>query len=258
MSRLESVLERVARGELAPADALALLQQESDLGFAKLDLGRDRRCGDGEVVFCPGKSPDQAAAIAAELLARNGRVLLTRVEPAQRQALERSLPDARWHEAARCVTIGGDAPERIGRVTILTGGTADLAVAEEAAVTARFCGAHVELIPDVGVAGLHRLLSRLEMVRRSDVVIVAAGMDGALASVVSGLVRCPVVAVPTSAGYGASFGGIAPLLTMLNACAGGVAVVNIDNGFGASYLAARICRTAAAYLRADPTATTPP
>ncbi len=242
MTRLEEILARVARGELAPEQAAQLLAPEQDLGFAKLDLARGARCGEGEIVFGTGKTPQQAAAIARELHARSGRVLLTRVSEEHHAAVRELLPDAQWHAPARCITAGNGAAVRLGRAALLTGGTADLPVAEEAALTARFCGLEVELCADVGVAGLHRLLARLEAVRRADVVIVVAGMDGALPSVVAGLVERPVIAVPTSVGYGASFGGLAALLTMLNACAAGVAVVNIDNGFGAGYLAATICR----------------
>jgi NCAIR mutase (PurE)-related protein len=229
----------------AAASRVAALSEE-DLGFARVDHQRAARCGFPEVVFGQGKSPEQCVAVARAVAARSGRVLVTRCTPDVARALLRALPGARWERAARCVVAEpGGPPPRGGRVVVVSAGTSDLPVAEEARVTAEACGAVVEVLHDCGVAGLHRLLSRADRLRGAAVVVVVAGMEGALASVVGGLVDAPVVAVPTSIGYGASFGGLAALLAMLNSCAAGVAVVNIDNGFGAGFLAGRIARAAA-------------
>jgi NCAIR mutase (PurE)-related protein len=243
---LRRLLERVRTGECNIDDAVRTvhsLPQAHELPFATIDHDRARRCGFPEVVFCQGKLPAHAAAIAVEILSRSDRLLMTRAEPAHAAAVLARLPHAVHHERARCITVTPtelhELPER-GHVAIVSAGTADLGVAEEAAVTLRLAGNRVEHFVDVGVAGLHRLLRRLDEIRRANVVIVVAGMEGALASVLAGLVDMPVVAVPTSIGYGASFGGVAALLSMLNSCAAGVAVVNIDNGFGAGYLASQI------------------
>lgn len=215
----------------------------SDLGFAQVDLARGARTGFGEVIFGAGKTPEQVAAIAGEILAREQRVLVTRVGAAHHAALAAVFPDAQHHELARCATIVRVArPKRPGTIAIISAGTSDLPVAEEAAITAEIMGNNVARIHDVGVAGLHRLLRRLDEIRRANVLIVAAGMEGALPSVVAGLVERPVIAVPTSIGYGASFGGLAALLGMLNSCGSGVTVVNIDNGFGAAFAATQINR----------------
>ncbi len=237
----------MARGELDPGhavEALARLPFES-AGGVLADTHRAVRTGEAEAVFCPGKTPAQAAA-AFEALARGGGpVLATRADDEQARAVLAAVPDATHEPQARMVVLAGPPVAR-GDVAVVCAGTSDLPVAEEAAVTAAALGAAVERIHDVGVAGLHRLLAHLERLRRADVVIVVAGMEGALPSVVAGMVDAPVVAVPTSVGYGASFGGLAPLLAMLNACAPGVAVVNIDNGFGAAVVAARQLRRRAA------------
>lgn len=216
-----------------------------DLGFAKLDHARAGRCGRPEVIFCEGKTPEEVAVIAARLTAAAGYVLGTRASREQFDAVARELPAARYHERARCLTCG-EAPASGGAfaVGILSAGTADLAVAEEAAVTLAAFGQRVERIYDVGVAGLHRLMARMDAVRACGVLIVVAGMEGALPSVVSGLVDRPVIAVPTSIGYGASFGGLAALLGMLTSCGSKVTVVNIDNGFGAACAADAILRLA--------------
>ncbi len=214
----------------------------ADLGFARLDLGRAGRTGLAETVYAPGKTPEQLAAIVAELLRRHGAALATRVTPGQAEALAAAGLDGEYDPLARTYVCGTPPAPTLGTVCVCTGGTGDLPVAEEAARCAAFFGARVAREPDVGVAGLHRLLARLEAIRAADVVIAVAGMEGALPGVVAGLVAAPVVAVPTSVGYGASFRGLAPLLTMVNACAEGVTVVNIDNGFGAAAAAVRMLR----------------
>jgi len=218
------------------------LFKEEDLGFAKLDHHRSLRNGFPEVVFGQGKTREQVVAIACSLAAAGSTVLVTRTNKEVYQAVAARLP-AQFNELARTIVVpAGEITPTGGRVAILSAGTADLPVAEEAAVTATVMGNEVERIFDVGVAGIHRLLDRLELIRQADVVIAVAGMEGALASVVAGLVDRPVIAVPTSIGYGANFGGLAALLAMLNSCATGVGVVNIDNGFGAAALATAITR----------------
>jgi len=245
-ARLRALLEQVRAGELDVDGALAALQPAAaatkDLGFANVDHDRARRCGFPEVVFCQGKQPAEAAAIAREILRQSDVVLLTRADQTHAAAVRAALPEAVFHERARCLTVERAARPRTGLVAVVAAGTADLPVAEEAAVTADIAGARVERHFDVGVAGLHRLLARLERIRAANVVIAVAGMEGALASVLAGQLSRPVIAVPTSVGYGASFGGLAALLAMLSACAAGVGVVNIDNGFGAGYLAALVNR----------------
>lgn len=215
--------------------------------LANLDLGRARRRGYPEAVFCQGKTPGQVAAIAARLRRQAGEVpsLFTRAGDDHARAVLTELPEARHYPDAGLLAWPPQPPAPTGgSVLTVTAGTSDLPAAREAQLTAAYLGRRSDLIADVGVAGLHRILARLEELRAADAVVVAAGMDGALPSVVAGLVEAPVVALPTSVGYGAAFGGIAPLLTMLNACAPGVAVVNIDNGYGAGHLAAQITRYA--------------
>jgi pyridinium-3,5-biscarboxylic acid mononucleotide synthase len=214
-----------------------------DLGsFASLDLGRAARRGYPEAVYCAGKTLEQVAAIAAAVRARADVVtLFTRADATHAKAILNELPDAHHDTDAALLAWPPVPPEPAGGlVVVVAAGTSDLPVAREALQTARYLGRATELVVDVGVAGLHRVLARLDLLRRARVIVVAAGMDGALPSVVAGLVAAPVVAVPTSVGYGAAFGGLAPLLAMLNACAPGVAVVNIDNGYGAGHLAAQI------------------
>lgn len=213
-----------------------------DLRFAQVDHDRAERCGFPEVVFCPGKSPAEAAAIAAAIAARAGRVLCTRVDAEQATALLSAIPGAAHHPRARTVSYEREPRPRFGKVAVVAAGTADLPVAEEAMVTADALGCAVELHADLGVAGLHRLLARLQAIRAARVVIAVAGMEGALPSVLAGLVASPVIAVPTSTGYGVGLGGLAALGTMLNSCAAGVTCVNIDNGFGAGYAAALVNR----------------
>ncbi len=216
-----------------------------DLGFAKVDHARGARCGRPEVIFCEGKTPAEVADIAARIVEESGYLLGTRASREQFEAVAGKLPAAEYHERARCITCGsapGSGSDLV--VGILSAGTADLAVAEEAAVTLAAFGQRVERIYDVGVAGLHRLMDRVEVVRACGVLIVVAGMEGALPSVVAGLVERPVIAVPTSVGYGAAFGGLAALLGMLTSCGSKVTVVNIDNGFGAACAADAILRLA--------------
>ncbi|WP_106401846.1 nickel pincer cofactor biosynthesis protein LarB [Actinocorallia populi] len=210
--------------------------------FTRLDHDRTARRGYPEAVYCAGKTPEQVRAIAAELRERRtGVALFTRADPEHARAVLAELPDARHDTQARLVAWPPDPPETSGGlVAVLAAGTSDLPIAREAELTARYLGRPCELVADVGVAGLHRVLACLDLLRSARAIVVAAGMDGALPSVVAGLVSAPVVALPTSVGYGAAFGGLAPLLSMLNACSPGVAVVNIDNGYGAGHLAAQI------------------
>ncbi|MFH1024340.1 MAG: nickel pincer cofactor biosynthesis protein LarB [Planctomycetota bacterium] len=248
---LERLLRDVRAGRLPIAGALVKLRALpfTDLGFATVDTHRAIRCGLPEVVFCLNKTPVMTAGIARTLAATGNNVLLTRATAAHYRAVSRRLPKARWHAIARAITITRKPvrPARPG-ILIITAGTADLPAAEEARVTAEIMGNRVRAIHDVGVAGIHRLLRHVEMIQSARVLVVAAGMEGALPSVVGGLVARPVIALPTSIGYGASFGGVAALLAMLNSCAAGVSVVNIDNGFGAGYLAGLI-NSAAATMR---------
>lgn len=245
-SALRALLTAVAEGQRSPDDALATLTDPAsgyvDLGFAKVDVDRARRRGIPEVIYAPGKTAEHIARIAATLHGEGQRVLATRIEPEIAAAVRDALPGLPLvHDAeARCIYLDADEdPEDHGRGTILVvaAGTSDRPVAAEAALVARLCGNRVETLHDVGVAGLHRLLAHLDTLRAANVVIVVAGMEGALPSVVAGLVDRPVVGVPTSVGYGANFGGISALLGMLNGCAAGLTVVNIDNGFGAAYAA---------------------
>lgn len=242
---LEKLLSDVALHRLTPQAALERLQTlpYEDLGFAKVDHHRALRRGFPEIIFGAGKTPAQIARIVAAIAGHGQSALVTRATPEAYEEVRREQPQARYDEVARCILLQTAAPEALpGRVALVCAGTSDLPVAEEAAVTLEFLGATVEKIYDAGVAGLHRLLSRLPAIREADVVIAVAGMEGALPSVVAGLVDVPVIAVPTSVGYGASFQGLAALLGMLSACASGIAVVNIDNGFGAGFMAALILR----------------
>ena len=240
---LRDLLERVARGEVTPAEASEeLAQLPFKVGDGVMaDTHRALRTGEAEAVYCAGKTAEQAAAAFSALATGMGPVLATRASDEHVRAIVAAVPSAVHHAVARMVVLPG-APRERGAVAVVCAGTSDLPVAEEAAVTAEALGARVARVHDVGVAGLHRLLGRVGVLRSAGVVIAVAGMEGALPSVVAGLVAAPVIAVPTSVGYGAAFGGLAPLLAMLNACAPGVGVVNIDNGFGAGLLAARILR----------------
>ena len=241
---LKHLLEAVREGKIPVDSAVSRLEEPmiADLGFATLDLHRKTRCGFPEVILAEGKTNEWAAG-AVRCLAEVGQdVFATRVSEPQSEYLRAHFPTAEQDRLAR--TFWLPTPDyksrNLGRICVVTAGTGDLPVAQEAVVTARVMGANTELIADVGVAGIHRVLRHRETMTAADVVIVVAGMDGALPSVVGGLVDCPVIAVPTSIGYGASFGGVAALLTMLNCCSAGVAVVNIDAGFKAGYVAARI------------------
>jgi NCAIR mutase (PurE)-related protein len=242
--RVRDLLAGVADGSLsidAALDALAFEPAEG-MSFATIDHHRALRQGFPEVIFGPGKTPEQIEAIAARLTARGDGFLATRLDPKASRRLRARFPMVEVNDLARTAYLAGQQPPPAGRGTVLviTAGTSDLPVAEEAAVTLRAAGDCVERLTDVGVAGIHRVLAHRDRLLGAAVIIVIAGMDGALASVVGGLVRTPVIAVPTSVGYGAAFDGLAPLLTMLNSCAAGVAVVNIDNGFGAAMAASRI------------------
>ena len=240
--RLRTLLQAVHDGKMDIDQAVQALRPSTDLNFAVVDHDRQQRTGLPEVVFCQGKRPADAAAIAASIVERSQRVLLTRADPAHAQAVSELLPDAVHHERARCVTVDRLEQPKHGLVAIVAAGTADLPVAAEAAVTAEFAGCQIEQHIDVGVAGLHRLVARIPQIRQATCTVAVAGMEGALPSVLAGLVDHPVIAVPTSIGYGAHLEGLAPLLAMMNSCAAGVAVVNIDNGFGGGYLAAQIGR----------------
>jgi NCAIR mutase (PurE)-related protein len=216
-----------------------------NLGFARVDTDRKRRRGFPEVIFCAGKTAEEVLAISQTILESDGMVLGTRATQEHFEAVSREISDARFHERARCITIERNPlPKLTGTVGVICAGTSDLPVAEEAAVTLEIFGNQVERICDVGVAGIHRLLAVREHLEKCNVLIVVAGMEGALPSAVAGLVSKPIIAVPTSVGYGANFGGLAALLGMLNSCGSGVTVVNIDNGFGAAYAAAAINRLA--------------
>jgi NCAIR mutase (PurE)-related protein len=243
-SEAAQLLEKYRAGKASREAVLQAFQAApiANLGFAAVDTHRALRNGFPEVIFGAGKTPVQVVKIAAKLVDRNGRVLVTRVTAEQARAVRRKFKQAVHHEMGRCITIEKKKPlaKRPNPIAVICAGTSDLPVAEEAAITAEIMGNRVERIWDVGVAGLHRLLARLETIQRANVLVVVAGMEGALPSVVAGLVAKPVIAVPTSIGYGASFGGLAALLGMLNSCGSGVTVVNIDNGFGAGFAASQI------------------
>jgi pyridinium-3,5-biscarboxylic acid mononucleotide synthase len=243
MQHLKEILSQVAGGTLPVEDAVRQLASLEDLGFARVDTERLRRCGLTEVIYGPGKTPDHFRRICLALIKAGQNVLATRVSAEQVAALREAAPSAVYHPTARALTVDvAPLPAPAGRVAVVCAGTSDLPVAEEAALTAERMGARVDRIRDVGVAGLHRLVKQLDAIRAARVVVAVAGMEGALPSVIGGLVRSPVIAVPTSVGYGANLGGIAALLAMLNSCAPGVTVVNIDNGFGAGVAAALINR----------------
>ena len=239
-SDIRMLLEAVKTGETSVEDALLELKKApfEDIGYAKVDLHRKVRQGAAEVIYGAGKTPEQIAGIVDTML-QNGqqRILITRMSQDAADYVNARHP-LNYHKESRCGIIGQmPEPSGIGKIVIATGGTSDIPVAEEAALTAEILGSEVVRLYDVGVSGVHRLLAHMELIMGATVIIAIAGMEGALASVVGGLADCPVIAVPTSVGYGASFGGISALLSMLNSCASGVSVVNIDNGFGAGYLA---------------------
>ena len=240
---IQELLEAVRDGRLDVSEGMERLRSWPfrDLGHTHLDTHREHRCGQPEVVYGAGKTPQQILEIASAILEHHDRLLVTRASPEAARVVALEIPHARFDEIARTITVEpeGGVEER-GLVLVVCAGTSDLPVAREAAITARMCGARVETLNDVGVAGIHRLLAHTTKLQSAEALVVVAGMEGALPSVVGGLVDAPVIAVPTSVGYGASFGGVAALLAMLNSCASGIAVVNIDNGFGAGYMAARI------------------
>ena len=256
---IKDVLEQVEQGKKKPEEALKLLRElpYKDLGFANVDHHRAIRTGFPEVIYCEGKTKEQIRDIFLELNSRPKQtgcgLMGTRATKADFECVKEALPEAVYHETARIIEIPAPVTNMAaasrhsedtakGKVAVVSAGTADIPVAEEAAVTAEVLGNDVDRIYDVGVAGIHRLFDKLDIIRKADVVIVVAGMEGALASVVGGLVDSPVIAVPTSVGYGANFSGLSALLSMLNSCANGVSVVNIDNGFGAAYIASVINR----------------
>lgn len=243
---LKDLLVRLSKGEITVEESLERLKTLpfEDLGFACIDHHRSLRKGLSEVIFGEGKEVSEILAIMDRILEQGDNVLVTRLSPEKARELREKFPDITYHERAQALTLIKRPPEILSRGTIvvMSAGTSDIPVAEEAAITVRFMGNEVDTIYDVGVSGLHRILSHRERIMKASVIVVAAGMEGALPSVVAGLVNKPVIAVPTSVGYGASFGGIGALLGMLNSCAAGVTVVNIDNGFGAGYAASVINR----------------
>lgn len=243
---IRDILKQVKEGTVSVEEAELLLRREpfEELGFAKLDHHRKIRSGFAEVVFCSGKADDHLLQIFERLYEQEGEVLGTRASEHQYELIKAKFPQVIYDPLARILKLEKADKEQIGKIVVCTAGTADIPVAEEAAQTAEYFGSHVERIYDVGVSGLHRLLSKLELIQSANCVVAVAGMEGALASVIGGLVDNPVIAVPTSVGYGASMHGLSALLTMINSCANGIAVVNIDNGYGAGYMATQINRLA--------------
>ena len=245
----KEILSKVHNGELAVDEAEELLRavQYAEMGFAKLDLDRRQRSGFPEVIFCSGKPDEFLLSIYQRMVCEDGQAFGTRASRHQYEIVKEVLPQAKYDPVSRILKVEREDHEKkqgTGCIAVVTGGTADIPVAEEAAQTAEYFGAHVERVYDVGVSGIHRLLSQTDKIRKANCVVAVAGMEGALASVVGGLVKNPVIAVPTSVGYGANMGGISALLTMINSCANGIAVVNIDNGYGAGYMATQINRLA--------------
>lgn len=240
------LLEDVKNDKVSLADAAEKLKQlpYEDLGFAKLDHHRQIRSGFGEVIFCSGKSDEHLLKIFKTFYEKNTEVLGTRASQAQYDLVRAVIPEVVYDPLSRILKIEKPGKEKIGRIAVCTAGTADIAVAEEAAQVAEYFGTRVDRFYDVGVAGIHRLFAKLEDIRKANCVIAVAGMEGALGGVLAGLVEVPVIAVPTSVGYGANFGGLSALLTMLNSCSNGITVVNIDNGYGAGYIGTQINRLA--------------
>lgn len=243
---IHEMLMKVKNNELDICEAEELLKKlpYEDLGYAKLDHHRKLRSGFGEVIFCSGKSNEHLVGIFQNFKEKGIDVLGTRASKEQYESVKSVIPDAEYDESTRIIKFISSNTEKIGNVVICTGGTSDIPVAEEAAQTAEFFGCNVTRLYDVGVAGIHRLLSKIDVIRQANCIVAVAGMEGALPGVVAGLVDKPVIAVPTSIGYGSNFSGLSSLLTMLNSCAEGIAVVNIDNGFGAGYLSTQINRLA--------------
>ncbi|MEL7566023.1 MAG: nickel pincer cofactor biosynthesis protein LarB [Dehalobacterium sp.] len=245
MEKLRSLLSKVQSGSTSIDDALEDLRHlpYEDLGFAKVDHHRSLRNGYPEVIFCQGKTAEQVKTIMKNLIVHNTTILATRANPDLYEEIAQEIPDTKYYGLGRIIEYQKNPLPKKGTIVVVSAGTADLPVAEEAAITANALGHYVEKLYDVGVAGIHRLLDNYQVLQKGRAIIVVAGMEGALASVVAGLVENPVIGVPTSVGYGASFHGLAPLLTMLNSCANGIGVVNIDNGFGAAALASAIIRS---------------
>ncbi|MSS09217.1 nickel pincer cofactor biosynthesis protein LarB [Clostridium sp. WB02_MRS01] len=243
---INDMLNLVKSGEMEIQEAEQLLKDlpYEDLGYAKLDHHRALRSGFGETVFCQGKPDPYLVEIYRKFYERDGEVLGTRASEEQFELVKSVVPEVQYDSISRILKVEQPEKERKGCVAVCTGGTADIPVAEEAAQTAEYFGCHVDRIYDVGVAGIHRLLSQRDRIRNANCIVAVAGMEGALGTVIAGLADCPVIAVPTSVGYGASFHGLSALLTMLNSCANGISVVNIDNGYGAGYLATQINRLA--------------
>lgn len=239
---IREILEKLESGSLTLEEAEAAIKnsQYEDLGYAKIDHNRKKRMGQGEVVFCEGKPDEFLSKIYQTIYKESEEVLGTRATEAQYNLVKKDVPNVEYDKISRLLKVEAKNKEKQGCIAVCTGGTADIPVAEEAAGVAEFFGNNVKKIYDVGVSGIHRLLGQREKLEEANCIIVVAGMEGALATVVSGLVKVPVIAVPTSVGYGASFNGLAALLSMLNSCANGVSVVNIDNGFGAGYIASQI------------------
>lgn len=240
------LLQKVKTGEVTVEEAEQYFRRQpfEEMGYAKLDTHRQLRSGFAEVIFCSGKTDGHLLGIFDRLYKENGEVFGTRATESQYKLIRSHFPDVRYDPVSRIIKIEKEGRQRRGRIAVCTAGTADIPVAEEAAQTAEYFGAAAERIYDIGVSGLHRLLSQLDTIQQANCIVAAAGMEGALASVLGGLVDKPVIAVPTSVGYGANLHGLSALLTMINSCANGVAVVNIDNGYGAGYLAAQINRLA--------------
>ena len=239
---MTQILDQVASGKMSAEQAAEEIRKgEAVMPFADLDLDRKERTGAPETIYCPGKTSKQIAEIAVKLSETSENIMATRATPENYEVVKKLMPDSEYYDDARIILVRKNIePDTDGRVAVITAGTADIPVAEEAALTAEILGNTVDRIYDVGVAGIHRLFGRLDVIQSADVVIVIAGMEGALASVVGGLVKAPVIAVPTSIGYGANLQGLSALLSMLNSCANGVGVVNIDNGYGAACLASKI------------------
>ena len=246
MEDIKTILEKVQSGEMSVQDAESFLKTEPymDLGFAKLDSHRKVRSGFPEVIFCQNKPDEFLVSIYERMVKEDGCAFGTRASEAQYELIKKHIPDVSYNNISRILKVEREKKELVGGIAVCCAGTADVPVAEEAAETAEYFGTRVERIYDVGVSGIHRLLSKTAALQEANCIVAIAGMEGALASVIGGLVSNPVIAVPTSVGYGASFGGLSALLTMINTCANGVSVVNIDNGYGAGYLATQINRLA--------------
>lgn len=239
---LHNILEKVESGEISVEDAELMLRRQpfEEMEYAKLDTHRKIRTGFNEVVFCQGKSDEYLINIFKKLYDTDGEVLGTRASEEQYTAVKSVLPEVEYDSISRIIKVENINKQKTGNIAVCTAGTADIPVAEEAAQTAEYFGSYVERVYDVGVSGLHRLLSKIDIIQKANCIVAVAGMEGALASVIGGLVSKPVIAVPTSVGYGASFNGLSALLTMINSCANGISVVNIDNGYGAGYIATQI------------------